>query len=76
MLFRSRQLMKRAGLIDKMKAKGGKVNEIEFYLEEIDHEIIRLWNACRSAAVIADTLDIDIEYVQAVIDEPSNYEQL
>ena len=67
--------MKRAGLIDKMKAKGGKVNEIEFYLEEIDRKIIRLWNACRSAAVIADTLDIDIEYVQAVIDEPQNYKE-
>ena len=49
------------------------MNEIEFYLEEIDRKIIRLWNACRSAAVIADTLDIDIEYVQAVIDEPQNY---
>ena len=54
-------------------AEREKVNEIEFYLEEIDHKIIRLWNACRSAAVIADTLDIDIEYVQAVIDEPQNY---
>ena len=54
-------------------AEGEKVNEIEFYLEETDHEIIRLWNACRSAAVIADTLDIDVEYVQAVIDEPQNY---
>ena len=52
------------------------MNEIEFYLEEIDQKIIKLWNACRSAAVIADTLDIDIEYVQAVIDEPSNYAQL
>ena len=51
------------------------MNEIEFYLEKIDHEIIRLWNACRSAAVIADTLDIDIEYVQAVIDEPQNYKE-
>ena len=49
------------------------MNEIESYLEEIDQKIIRLWNACRSAAVIADTLDIDIEYVQAVIDEPQNY---
>ena len=49
------------------------MNEIEFYLEEIDRKIIRLWNACRSAAVIADTLDIDIEYVQAVIDESQNY---
>ena len=49
------------------------MNEIESYLEETDHEIIRLWNACRSAAVIADTLDIDVEYVQAVIDEPQNY---
>jgi len=49
------------------------MNEIEFYLEEIDQKIIRLWNACRSAAVIADTLDIDIEYVQAVIDESQNY---
>ena len=68
--------MKRAGLIDKTKVKGGKMNEIEFYLEKIDHEIIRLWNACRSAAVTADTLDIDIEYVQAVIDEPQNYAQL
>ena len=67
--------MKRAGLIDKMKAKGEKVNEIEFYLEEIDRKIIRLWNACRSAAVIADTLDIDIEYVQAVIDESQNYKE-
>ena len=67
--------MKRAGLIDKMKAKGGKMNEIEFYLEEIDQKIIRLWNACRSAAVIADTLDIDVEYVQAVIDEPQNYKE-
>ena len=56
-------------------AEGEKVNEIEFYLEEIDHKIIRLWNACRSAAVIADTLDIDIEYVQAVIDEPQNYKE-
>ena len=62
--------MKRAGLIDKMKVKGGIMNKIESYLEETDHEIIRLWNACRSAAVIADTLDIDVEYVQAVIDEP------
>ena len=52
------------------------MNEIESYLEEIDQKIIRLWNACRSAAVIADTLDIDIEYVQAVIDEPQNYAQL
>ena len=52
------------------------MNEIESYLEEIDQKIIRLWNACRSAAVIADTLDIDVEYVQAVIDEPSNYAQL
>jgi len=51
------------------------MNEIEFYLEEIDQKIIRLWNACRSAAVIADTLDIDIEYVQAVIDEPQNYKE-
>ena len=51
------------------------MNEIEFYLEEIDRKIIRLWNACRSAAVIADTLDIDIEYVQAVIDEPQNYKE-
>ena len=51
------------------------MNEIESYLKEIDHEIIRLWNACRSAAVIADTLDIDIEYVQAVIDEPQNYKE-
>ena len=49
------------------------MNEIESYLEEIDQKIIRLWNACRSAAVIADTLDIDVEYVQAVIDEPQNY---
>ena len=49
------------------------MNEIEFYLEEIDQKIIRLWNACHSAAVIADTLDIDVEYVQAVIDEPQNY---
>jgi len=56
-----------------MKAKGGIMNKIESYLEETDQEIIRLWNACRSAAVIADTLDIDIEYVQAVIDEPQNY---
>ena len=54
-------------------AEGEKVNKIESYLEETDHEIIRLWNACRSAAVIADTLDIDVEYVQAVIDEPQNY---
>ena len=60
-------------MIDKMKVKGEKVNEIESYLEKIDHEIIRLWNACRSAAVIADILDIDVEYVQAVIDEPQNY---
>ena len=67
--------MKRAGLIDKMKDKEGIMNEIESYLEETDHEIIRLWNACRSAAVIADTLDIDIEYVQAVIDEPQNYKE-
>ena len=52
------------------------MNEIEFYLEEIDQKIIRLWNACCSAASIADTLGIDIEYVQAVIDEPSNYAQL
>ena len=52
------------------------MNEIESYLEKTDQKIIRLWNACRSAAVIADTLDIDIEYVQAVIDEPSNYAQL
>jgi len=51
------------------------MNEIEFYLEEIDRKIIRLWNACRSAAVIADTLDIDVEYVQAVIDEPQNYKE-
>ena len=56
-------------------AEGEKVNEIEFYLEEIDRKIIRLWNTCRSAAVIADTLDIDIEYVQAVIDEPQNYKE-
>ena len=49
------------------------MNKIESYLEETDHEIIKLWNACRSAAVIADTLDIDVEYVQAVIDEPQNY---
>ena len=67
--------MKRAGLIDKTKVEGEKVNEIEFYLEKIDRKIIRLWNACRSAAVIADTLDIDIEYVQAVIDEPQNYKE-
>ena len=51
------------------------MNEIEFYLEKIDRKIIRLWNACRSAAVIADTLDIDIEYVQAVIDESQNYKE-
>ena len=51
------------------------MNKIESYLEKTDHEIIRLWNACRSAAVIADTLDIDIEYVQAVIDEPQNYKE-
>ena len=51
------------------------MNKIESYLEETDQEIIRLWNACRSAAVIADTLDIDIEYVQAVIDEPQNYKE-
>ena len=56
-------------------AKGEKVNEIEFYLEETDQKIIRLWNACHSAAVIADTLDIDVEYVQAVIDEPQNYKE-
>ena len=56
-------------------AEGEKVNEIEFYLKEIDQKIIRLWNACRSAAVIADTLDIDVEYVQAVIDEPQNYKE-
>ena len=49
------------------------MNKIESYLEETDHEIIRLWNACHSAAVIADTLDIDVEYVYAVIDEPQNY---
>ena len=49
------------------------MNKIESYLEETDRKIIRLWNACRSAAVIADTLDIDVEYVQAVIDEPQNY---
>ena len=67
--------MKRAGLIDKMKVKGEKMNEIESYLEKTDHEIIRLWNACRSATVIADTLDIDVEYVQAVIDEPQNYKE-
>ena len=53
--------------------EGEKMNKIESYLEKTDHEIIRLWNACRSAAVIADTLDIDVEYVQAVIDEPQNY---
>ena len=52
------------------------MNEIESYLKETDQEIIRLWNACHSAEAIADTLDIDIEYVQAVIDEPSNYAQL
>ena len=51
------------------------MNEIESYLEKTDQKIIRLWNACRSAAVIADTLDIDIEYVQAVIDEPQNYKE-
>ena len=51
------------------------MNKIESYLEETDHEIIRLWNACRSAAVIADTQDIDVEYVQAVIDEPQNYKE-
>ena len=62
-------------MIDKMKVKGGIMNKIKSYLEETDQEIIRLWNACRSAAVIADTLDIDIEYVQAVIDEPQNYKE-
>jgi len=51
------------------------MNEIEFYLKETDQEIIRLWNACHSAETIADTLDIDIEYVQAVIDEPQNYKE-
>ena len=51
------------------------MNKIESYLEETDHEIIRLWNACHSAEAIADTLDIDIEYVQAVIDEPQNYKE-
>ena len=49
------------------------MNEIEFYLKETDQKIIRLWNACHSAEAIADTLDIDVEYVAAVIDEPSNY---
>jgi len=53
--------------------EGEKMNKIESYLEETDQEIIRLWNACLSAEAIADTLDIDIEYVQAVIDEPQNY---
>ena len=57
-------------------AEGEKVNKIESYLEETDHKIIKLWNACHSAEAIADTLDIDIEYVAAVIDEPSNYAQL
>ena len=56
-------------------AEGEKVNEIEFYLEETGQEIIRLWNACHSAEAIADTLDIDIEYVAAVIDEPQNYKE-
>ena len=51
------------------------MNKIESYLEKTDHEIIRLWNACRSAAVIADILDLDVEYVQAVIDEPQNYKE-
>ena len=51
------------------------MNEIESCLEKTDQKIIRLWNACRSAAVIADTLDIDIEYVQAVIDESQNYKE-
>ena len=51
------------------------MNEIEFYLKETDQEIIRLWNACHSAEAIADTLDIDIEYVAAVIDEPQNYKE-
>ena len=50
--------------------------EIEFYLEETDHKIIKLWNACYSVETIVDTLGVDQEYVEAVIDEPSNYAQL
>lgn len=42
-------------------------------LEEIDQPIIRMWNACHSVEDIADTLGIDEEYIEAVIDEPSNY---
>ena len=46
----------------------------QYYDIEVN-QIIRLWNQCHSAECIADALGVDVEYVEATIDEQSAYKE-